>query len=679
MEKEIPAPSENHGEYPPNASPILKGSFEDFKAFMQGTIAEQKKKGTAMKRAKARNRLASHVNHCEALKRGQRYLGLRPLDCKDGLPVPDASLSWDAQQTFEREQKIKYGHNLHPLDLEKRVPHLFDRDVVFISVDVEAYERNHGQIMEVGISTLDTADIKPLAPGHSGFEWMKHIRSRHLRIVEHRHLQNTTFCFGDPKRFLFGLSEFFSMDDVGTAIDSCFQPPYSADFVHDGTFKAEEENVALNNVADKLQDHSIEQQKTIKAGVPSFKLSTEPVDVQGPSNTEQDEANKVAVSNILPPCELPEKQRVADPGVGASRSSHGLPVGAEKVQGPQSKSPKPRYRNIILVGHDLDADLNYLSSLKSAIFTNPPINTYPQPLEPENHLRKRILESLDTATLYKVWKRETNITSLAKVLMGVEKTGWGLHNAGNDARYTMEALVGILVRSRVEEDEVTKAASGDEEMGLVIEKKRREEEDELRMLIQERQAAVEREERENAAMRRYAVGAYGSEGQEDVLPDPYVPTSAPGTLEAKENEDIAVPNCEKPAAGLSAPCSEDAATLSSDTEKPLPSLAKPNSTTYSWSTLPTASRDGGEPKGFKMPTPKKGKSNAKVEKVNGEAEKAKSEDGRLNQGKVNSEEDDIQDKSPRPLDKERQHILQLQADGEISGPAEFMPGARPGW
>jgi len=584
LEQEIPSPSEDHGECAPDAGPEMEQSFACFKEKMERATAAAKKKGVALKKVKAKDRLAAHVNSCEALWRGQRYLGLRPLDRKGGLSVPDASLSWVEQQDVDREQKIKYGHLLEPLDVEEPAPQPFDRDVVFISVDVEAYERAHNIITEVGISTLDAADIKSLAPGDGGANWMECIRSRHFRIGNHAHLRNTTFCTGDPEKFLFGRSEFVSMNEIGRVVDSCFEPPYSADFVHDGKYRAADDtSVSTTRIGNQLQSISIEAQKLVQRDVLGPQFLTEPVDVQGPTNAEQDLANKVAVSNILPSSELPNDATVSKPPSATRSSQSGSPENIQISTNHLSSQQRGRYRDIILVGHDLDSDLQYLSSLKSAIFHKPPAVVYPQPLEPENPLRQHILESLDTANLYQVWKRETNITSLAKVLVGVERTGWHLHNGGNDARYTLEALIGILLRARVEEGGPTEAPGWNGVAGM--EDGRQLEEEKLARRIREKQEAVERDDCENVAMWNHAIGPYG-ESVGKLLPDPYQQQG--GTSKGQECEVKSTAD-----ADAHAHAEEQAPTNKT------PDLTSP----YPWSSCPRATRDGGNPKGFAMPTP----------------------------------------------------------------------------
>lgn len=627
MEQGVPPPSGEYGVCPSDASPELERFFEHFKAKMERAVAAQKRKGVAMKKARAKHRLASLVTRYEALKRGQRYLGLRPRDCIGGLPVPDSSLPWDEQLKCEREQRIKYGHILRPLDVDQVAPHPFDRDVVFVSVDVEAFERAQNLITEVGISTLDTADIKSLAPGHGGVNWMECIRSRHFRISNHAHLRNTSFCIGDPEKFLFGRSEFVSVNEVGKAVDSCFQPPYSAGFVHDGRFQARDKtsgrNIQIDPIDQQLRNISLESQQSAQRDISSSQLSNESVDLQGPENEneneERDLANEIAVSGIHSPTELTEDVKVAKHCSETDSSRRVSAADMATTEDRQSSEQQSSLRNVILVGHSVDADLQFLSTLGSKVFHEPPAPVHPRTLKIEDPLRQHILETLDTANLYQVWKCETNTSSLAKVLVEVERTGWHLHNGGNDARYTLEAMIGILIRSRQQEDEVSKAVSADGTAGSEGEKQHLEEK--LAGTIRRRQEAVEREERENAAIWTHAIGPYG-EGVE-VLPDPYSQQGGRPDQQQHRQE-------------LGTGAIADA-----PTDHPAQSTVNEAAGPYSWSSCPRASRDGGEPKGFKIPTSK--------------LEKAKSSS------------------------KRRKEVSKLQEEGEIDGPCDWGTEGKDGW
>jgi hypothetical protein len=80
-------------------------------------------------------------------------------------------------------------------------------------------------------------------------------------------------------------------------------------------------------------------------------------------------------------------------------------------------------RNIIFLGHDTQGDVRYLQQLGF------------DPLKVDS-----MVETMDTATLFRVWRREQQPTNLGKILYHFDIMGWKLHNAGNDAVYTVSFL-----------------------------------------------------------------------------------------------------------------------------------------------------------------------------------------------------------------------------------------------
>jgi hypothetical protein len=115
---------------------------------------------------------------------------------------------------------------------------------------------------------------------------------------------------------------------------------------------------------------------------------------------------------------------------------------------------KMRARNIVFVGHDTRPDIRYLRHLGSTLF-NPPAET-PLPNSPSFGVdnpcsmpRPTFLEALDTGTLFRILKRENNSRALGYLLYDLGIPAWHLHNAGNDARYTLEAMVRITLMSRL--------------------------------------------------------------------------------------------------------------------------------------------------------------------------------------------------------------------------------------
>ncbi|KAF7678880.1 hypothetical protein GT037_002628 [Alternaria burnsii] len=105
------------------------------------------------------------------------------------------------------------------------------------------------------------------------------------------------------------------------------------------------------------------------------------------------------------------------------------PFGAQDGDGFPSRHDPTEKRNIIFLGHDTLGDVRYLQQLGY------------DPMKVEH-----ILEAMDTATMYKVWTRDPQPTSLGRILLAFDIPGWKLHNAGNDAVYTVQAMLGICVK-----------------------------------------------------------------------------------------------------------------------------------------------------------------------------------------------------------------------------------------
>ena len=394
MQDKIPAPVKGHGEPPENASPALDYSFAAFKRKMDKAAAANKKKAAAVKKKKAQDRFLVIQDWCKQLRRAQRYFGLRPRPGK--VPEPDPNMSWAEQEAFIKKHEKHVGLILDPLDVTKEVPFPFEEEPIIISVDIESYERAHSLITEIGISTLDTLDLVGTVPGDGGANWMKSIRSRHFRIKGREHLINKDFVTGHPDEFQFGESEFVALEDAGKAIGSCFEWPFSVQYKHDGRLK---------NVANNWATHTAEGQ---------------PIEDTAASTT--------------------------NGGSSANGTS----------SDPSTMQQGPPQRTILLLGHDLGTDLNYLANLGSRIFSAPRPPTYPAPhIDPDDidNPVHSILEALDTATLYKVLTREAQTRSLTSIMGDLGRTAWYAHCGGNDARYTLEALVAMVIKARIQDDQ----------------------------------------------------------------------------------------------------------------------------------------------------------------------------------------------------------------------------------
>ncbi|KAK2739481.1 hypothetical protein FQN55_009446 [Onygenales sp. PD_40] len=394
MEATISAPPDGYHKPPKDCSVEVDRSFAAFQAKIAAAVEATRKKSKAAKKKRQGDRIQKLQDWCRAMKRSQCYLGMRPRRPRYLQPPETAGLEWEEQKRAEREYALACGTILLPFDVNRPAPSPFASQPIFISVDVEANEKSHHQITEIGVSTLDTLDLVGIPPGEGGCNWVAKIRSRHFRIKEYSHVVNKDYLEGCPDNFRFGESEWVSITKAAEVVDSCFHPPYSAD-------------IPLT-----IQ-HSETQQDT-------------DIDVDTDADADVDGGVQ------LPPPEEAVPDQPTIPNEEASKPSYAIP------------DHKTRTRNIIFVAHDTQADLTYLRKLGCKTFCNPPATAKRNPTATPS-----ILETLDTSILFRVLKRTTDPTSLAKILLDLSITGWHLHNGGNDARYTMEAIVGITLKSRL--------------------------------------------------------------------------------------------------------------------------------------------------------------------------------------------------------------------------------------
>ena len=347
LEAMIPAPG-NAAEEPQE---VDDRSFPAFRRKMEEAILAGKNKSKAAKEKKRRDRVVTKKAWCTQLKRTQCYLGIRPRGTvkKDDF-LADPNLTWEQTKAAQAAYEEAAGMKLPKLVLTDPAPYPFHDNVVFICVDVEAYEKDHRQITEIGISTLDTSDLVKTPPGEGGVEWMKKIRARHFRVKEYAHLTNSIHVSGCPDNFLdrFGTSEWISSFNAPQIVASCFRHPFSAP----GQYTP-------------------------------FPADNRPIGRYGYDQ------------QLL-------------------------------VQYLQPLNDSQQKRNIILVGHDIKADILFLKTIGYDVTTLP-----------------NLVEAIDTINLFKAMKHEHNTPSLGAVLLDLGRTGWHLHNAGNDAGYTMEALIGL--------------------------------------------------------------------------------------------------------------------------------------------------------------------------------------------------------------------------------------------
>ena len=162
----------------------------------------------------------------QQLKRAQQYLGLP--DTKDSAKEVsvDRVCSELIDLSLKPEAAIDSNQPSHSVDHPLPPEHL-KSSVVFVSIDVEAYEFVQKFITEIGISTLDTAHLINTLPGSNGNNWTAKIQSSHLRIHEHGKRVNRVHVLGCPDNFNFGQSEWIYEREIVPELESLFLHLYS--------------------------------------------------------------------------------------------------------------------------------------------------------------------------------------------------------------------------------------------------------------------------------------------------------------------------------------------------------------------------------------------------------------------------------------------------------------------
>lgn len=147
---------------------------------------------------KRQDRIQTQKTWGRTTKRVQRYLGLRTRTAYDRDECKWVYRKFVLMPVLTSTAADKnWNINLAP-------PFRNEWSVRFVCVDVEAYERNHSIVTEIGIAMLDTDDVIGVAPGEKGRNWFPLIETHHLRVKEVSDLANHEFVKGCPEHFDFG-------------------------------------------------------------------------------------------------------------------------------------------------------------------------------------------------------------------------------------------------------------------------------------------------------------------------------------------------------------------------------------------------------------------------------------------------------------------------------------------
>jgi len=167
-------------------SKATMAGLEEFRQLLNKSRADRKRvKRSDRNRMK---RFQAHKAWGRSVKRAQRYLGLRAARA-DGQAAREPA----------------------PIDLNLPMTDGPEGSVLFVAIDVEAWEQNQALITEVGIAVLDTTEIQTIAPGKDGQNWFPHIHARHIRVNENKWAENKRFVRGCADRFEFGFVLFLPL------------------------------------------------------------------------------------------------------------------------------------------------------------------------------------------------------------------------------------------------------------------------------------------------------------------------------------------------------------------------------------------------------------------------------------------------------------------------------------
>jgi hypothetical protein len=292
-----------------------KEAFREMMALASEAIKNKNKKNKSVRQER---NILNRQTMSRQLLQAQRFLGLLPGEATNPLPE-------------------NVDPSVKATNVEEPVLYLCDADVIIIAIDVEAYEKAPHIITEVGVSTLDTRDLKGTAPGVNGQNWQQFVRARHFRVNEHKSYVNGEFVAGCPDKFEFGTSEMVGLQDMPSKLTRCFHEPFSK-----------------------------------------------------PGSSDDD-----------------------------------TPIRED----PQNK------RNIVLLGHDVEQDVQYCHRLGFSVLG-----------------RGNMLSIMDTRAMYQAFTRDHSPRGLGSIMTDFDFSAWHLHNAGNDAVYTMWAMLAISVQAVAERD-----------------------------------------------------------------------------------------------------------------------------------------------------------------------------------------------------------------------------------
>ncbi|KAL1955317.1 hypothetical protein VTO42DRAFT_8657 [Malbranchea cinnamomea] len=382
---------------PPGCSPAVNRSFAAFKAKIEAAVEATRRKSKAAKNKRQRDQGLKLRNWCRSLKRLHCYLGLRPRLSR-GERMEQVNIG--AGMSWDMQNKASHEHAISCgiilLPLDVNQPAPFPFADEPIFICIDV-ESNEKCHDQITEIGISTLDTLDLVGVPPGPDG-----TNWMAKIKSRHFRISEYAHVVNSDFLQGCPESFEF--------------------------GESEWISIKN-AGKIVDSCFRPPYSTDSG----------------HNTRQ--STPVKAGDVV--CAVD------------AEGERTFVSGREDIQanGPAEsiKQPKSRPRNLVLLGHDIVSDIRYLRKLGCKVL-NSDANSRSDD-KSGNTEQPIFLESLDTSVLFRVLKRETQPSSLAKVLVDLGIVGWSLHNAGNDARYTLQAMIGIALRTRLQDGNEGGAAS----------------------------------------------------------------------------------------------------------------------------------------------------------------------------------------------------------------------------
>ncbi|KAF2668723.1 hypothetical protein BT63DRAFT_425998 [Microthyrium microscopicum] len=190
VEEQLPAPVEEHTAHPSEARDSDAAPSSPKKPWPTKEERKQKKKAKRQDKIDAIN---------AEFKRAQHYFGLRCRPEEAALPGPPGDEENQKPELKEidtavaREKMLRDELFEQKFSIDNPPPYEPSTYPILVSVDVEAWERNHNCVTEVGVSTLDTKVLNDMPPGELGANWMETIDAKHWIMLDYIDLHNTEF------------------------------------------------------------------------------------------------------------------------------------------------------------------------------------------------------------------------------------------------------------------------------------------------------------------------------------------------------------------------------------------------------------------------------------------------------------------------------------------------------